>query len=100
MKIIIVLLGMLISHQVVAGCEASILEGGHTALTEQDAIAGALEDARDVCYPGDAAPLEVSCDTVSGKQGIAGEPAVKCVQKVSCTLCGEDLQRKYEARND
>lgn len=100
MKIIIVLLGMLISHQVSAGCEASIVEGGHTALTEQEAISGALEDARDACYPGEAAPMAVSCETVASKQGIAGEPAVKCVQQVSCTLCGDDLQRKYEAQAD
>lgn len=79
-----------------AGCESTILEGSHTALTKKDAKVGAWEDAREMCYPGDAAKLTVSCKKVQGDNGVQGKKAFQCRQEVSCNVCGADLQRKYE----
>ena len=67
------------------------------ALSEAEALSGAWEDAKDVCYPGDASKMEVSCEPVAGASGVQGQDSVKCTQSASCTLCGDDLVRKYEA---
>lgn len=80
-----------------AGCESTILEGGHTALTKKEARLGAWEDAKEVCYPGEAAKLALQCKKVKGEKGVQGKDAIRCTQEVSCTICGDDLTRKYEA---
>ena len=80
-----------------AGCESTILEGAHTALSKKEAKLGAWEDAREICYPGAATKLSVQCKKVSGNKGVEGKAAKRCVQEVSCNLCDDDLTRKYEA---
>ncbi len=80
-----------------AGCEASMIEGSHTALTKKEAKLGAWEDAKERCYPGEASKMSVACQTVSGAKGVQGKKAKRCVQEVSCTVCGDALIRKYEA---
>ena len=45
MKVILAVIVMMLSQQVYAGCEAAIVEGSHTALTESIATSGAWEDA-------------------------------------------------------
>lgn len=80
-----------------AGCESSILDGSHTALTKKEAKLGAWEDAKEVCYPGEASKLSVTCKKVSEDKGVQGQKAIQCVQEISCNVCGADLQRKYEA---
>lgn len=82
-----------------AGCESSILEGAHTAIKKQDAKTGAWEDAKEICYPGEATQLSVQCKKVKGDKGVQGKNATQCVQEISCNVCGDDLTRKYEARN-
>jgi len=88
-----------LSQPLWAGCESSILEGGHTALIKAEAKLGAWEEAKDACYPGEATKLNLQCKKVKGDKGVQGEAAFRCVQEVSCNVCGDDLMRKYEAAN-
>lgn len=88
---------LFVSQSLWAGCESTILEGGHTALTKKEARLGAWEDAKEVCYPGEAAKLALQCKKVKGEKGVQGKDAIRCTQEVSCTICGDDLTRKYEA---
>ncbi|UTA48309.1 hypothetical protein L1F30_01905 [Simiduia sp. 21SJ11W-1] len=75
-------------------CEATIIEGTHTHANPSLAIAGALEEAQDSCYPGDAQALTTDCQSTTNLQGKAVH---QCTQSVTCNLCGDDLRRKYEA---
>lgn len=75
-------------------CEATIASGSHVAARENLAIAGALEEAQDTCYPGKSEPLDTDCQQ---EENLRGQPVYRCTQTVTCNLCGEDLQRKYEA---
>ena len=86
-----------LSQPLWAGCESSIIEGGHTALTKKEAKLGAWEDAKEVCYPGETTKLNLQCKKVKGDKGVQGKAAIRCVQEVSCNVCGDDLMRKYEA---
>jgi len=88
-----------ISQPLLAGCESSILEGSHTAIKKSEAKLGAWEDAKEMCYPGVATKLSMQCARVSGEKGVQGKKAKRCVQEVSCNVCGDDLKRKYEALN-
>jgi hypothetical protein len=97
MRILLVLVLALISQPSMAGCESSILEGSHTALTRLDAKTLAWEEAKDACFPGEASKLSLSCNKVKGDKGVEGKPATHCVQQVTCTLCDEGLRLKYEA---
>lgn len=92
----ILLLALAISTGANAGCEASIVTGTHSALTHQEASAGALEDANDRCYPGTASKMNLDCNNVEPSEA-GTEPLVRCEQSVNCTICGDDLIRKYEA---
>lgn len=96
-KKIFVMCILLLSQPLWAGCESSILEGSHTALTKKEAKLGAWEDAKEICYPGDATKLSTKCKKVKGDKGVQGKAAIQCVQEVSCNVCGDDLMRKYEA---
>ena len=80
-----------------AGCESSILEGSHTALKKKEAKLGALEDAKEACYPGAATKLSMRCEKVNAEKNFYGKAATRCVQEISCNVCGDDLKRKYEA---
>ena len=95
-KLLVVCL-LILSPALWAGCESSILEGSHTALAKKEAKLGAWEDAKEVCYPGDATKLALQCKKVKGDKGVQGKAAIQCVQEVSCNICGEALMRKYEA---
>jgi hypothetical protein len=86
-----------LSQPLWAGCESSIIEGGHTALTKKEAKIGAWEDAKDACYPGEATKLNLQCKKVKGDKGVQGKKAIRCDQEVSCNVCADDLMRKYEA---
>jgi hypothetical protein len=97
-KLILISL-LMMSQPLWAGCESSILEGGHTALIKKEAKLGAWEDAKEVCYPGEATKLNLQCMKVKGDKGVEGKDAIRCVQEVSCNICGDDLMRKYEATN-
>ncbi len=77
-------------------CEISTVSGKHTARAEWEARQGALEDAADICPAGKVTPAHVICTPVQGEQGVMGYPAIQCIQKAVCTLCGEKLARKYE----
>jgi hypothetical protein len=96
MKIIMTLL-VLLSQNLWAGCESSILEGSHTALTKKEAKLGAWEDAKEICYPGEATKITMRCKNVPAEKGVQGKAAKRCVQEVSCNVCGDALTRKYEA---
>jgi len=96
-KKITILLLVLLSPNLWAGCESSILEGAHTALTKKEAKFGAWEDAKEMCYPGAALKLSMRCEKVPGSNGVQGKAAKRCVQEVSCNVCGDALTRKYEA---
>lgn len=97
MKVIMTVLLLLLSHTAYASCEATIREGRHSALTQTDAETGALEEARDACYPGTITRMALQCDTIEGGFLPAGQTAVQCIQTVSCNLCNDNLIRKYEA---
>lgn len=97
MKSLIVAVLMIVSVQVYAGCESTMVEGGHTALKIKDAKAGAFEEAKDACLAGDITPASLDCTKVDGDIGVAGKPAIRCIQQVYCNICGDDLARKYEA---
>ena len=99
MRILIVAFILLVSQPLWAGCESSILEGAHTALTKKEAKLGAWEDAKEMCYPGTVTKLGVRCGKVSGEKGVQGKAAKRCVQEVSCNICDAALTRKYEALN-
>ena len=95
-KKILVLSMLFLSQSLWAGCESSILEGSHTALTKQEAKLGAWEEAKDACYPGEAVKLNIQCKKVKGDKGVEGKAAFRCTQEISCNVCGDDLTRKYE----
>lgn len=97
MRFIIAALLALSAQQAYSGCESSIVEGSHSAPVLTEAQTGAWEDAKEVCYPGEAVAMDRVCDRVTGSLGIQGQPAHRCRQTASCTLCGDDLARKYEA---
>lgn len=97
MKFLIAIIMGLLMQQAYAGCESTIAQGSHSAPTLAEAKAGAWEDVKDVCYPGRATALDVQCDLVTGELGIQGQPAHRCRQSATCTLCDQNLQRKYEA---
>lgn len=97
MKSLIVAVLMIFSLQVQAGCESTIVEGGHTALNIKNAKAGAFEEAKDACPTGDISPASLDCTKVDGDIGVAGKPATRCIHQVYCNICGDDLARKYEA---
>ncbi|WP_053981273.1 hypothetical protein [Marinagarivorans algicola] len=92
-KFLIVILCCFSSAIAFANCESTIEEGQHISATQQYAISSALEEAVDNCYPGAAEPLNAHCQSINRK----GEEYFQCTQKVSCTLCADDLTRKYEA---
>lgn len=90
---------LVIAYPLWAGCESTILEGSHTAINKKEAKAGAWEDAVEGCYPGVPTKLNIQCGRVSPEKGVQGKAAKRCVQEISCNLCGNDLRRKYEANN-
>lgn len=93
--LIIVALGTLAPAD--ASCDASILEGKHSASTKVEALAGAKEEAKELCYPGEVEFDEAKCNN-SNKNAIADKkPTISCRQRVVCTLCGDALVRKVEA---
>ena len=97
--VILSLLTLLMSLNVNAGCEALIMKGNHTAIIKQEAIDGALEDAKELCYPGKALADKLLCKKTLLKTA-KKEPAFVCTQEVVCNLCGEALLRKLEAKQD
>lgn len=97
MKAFMFIVLLVIAHPVWAGCESSILEGSHTAIKKKEAKLGAWEDAVERCYPGASTKLTVQCERVNPEKGVQGKAAKRCVQEVSCNICGDDLRRKYEA---
>ncbi len=97
MKYIALSLLLIFSYPVHAACEGSLREGSHTAYGQPEALSGALEDAREVCYPGQADPLEVACSPLVKQVNGKTVSMIQCVQTVSCTLCDDDLARRYEA---
>lgn len=97
MKAILTATLLLLCQQLYASCEATIIFGSHTAIDEDEAKAGAWEEAQDSCYPGQASKMSLSCNLVSGDQKIQGNPTIRCEQEASCTICGDALTRKYEA---
>jgi len=99
LHVVLATLVLTISQPLWAGCESSILVGSHTAIKKSEAKLGAWEDAKEVCYPGVATKLSMQCSKVSGEKGVQGKKAKRCVQEVSCNVCGDDLKRKYEALN-
>jgi hypothetical protein len=99
MKKVVLAFMLIVCQPLWAGCESSILEGSHTAISKKGAKLGAWEDAKEMCYPGTATKLNVRCEKVSGEKGVQGKSAKRCVQEVSCNICGEALTRKYEALN-
>ena len=96
-KLALVITIAAMSQSLYAGCESSILEGGHTALVKKEAKLGAWEDAKEMCYPGDATKVSMRCNKVPKEKGVQGKKAIRCVQEVTCNVCGDDLTRKYEA---
>ena len=96
LKNLLVISMCVLSQPLWAGCESSILEGGHTALSKKEAKLGAWEDAKEACYPGEATKLNLQCKKVKGEKGVEGKDAIRCVQEISCNICGDDLARKYE----
>lgn len=99
MKKMLILCILVFSPSLWAGCESTILEGSHVALKKADALAGAWEDAKEMCYPGEAEKLTRKCKKVGGEKGVQGKKAIQCRQEISCSICGEALRRKYEAQN-
>lgn len=100
MKTIAMALLVLFSQQLyAAGCTATIVKGSHTALNELEARSGAEEDTADICPSGKVTPIHLKCEKVDASRGVMGKPAVQCVQEVSCTICDDDLTRKYEAES-
>ncbi|MGR6872283.1 hypothetical protein ACU6U9_08250 [Pseudomonas sp. HK3] len=74
-------------------CEATIEEGQHWGHSKQEAIEAAWEEAVDNCYPGKVERLSAHCTAITEEENTS----FRCTQEVSCTTCGEDLVRKYEA---
>lgn len=89
----------LVSQLSLANCESTIVEGNHSADTKKEAKAGALEEAVDACYPGEATKLDGNCTRLKNQFGENGKKLWQCSREVSCSICGEDLSRKYEALN-
>lgn len=82
---------------VYASCEANVLEGGHSAESKADALEGAREDAKDLCYPGEVEFDKYTCREKAVDMLNKPSSIVHCRQTVVCTLCGEDLLRKVES---
>lgn len=99
MKVVMFIFLLVMAHPLWAGCESTILEGSHTAIKKKEAKIGAWEDAVEMCYPGVPTKLTVQCERVTPEQGVQGKAAKRCLQEISCNLCGDDLRRKYEARD-
>lgn len=97
LNVIVLVITFALSQPLWAGCESSIIEGGHTALTKKEAKIGAWEEAKDACYPGEATKLNLQCKKVKADKGVQGKAGFRCTQEVSCNVCGDDLMRKYEA---
>lgn len=97
MKIVQIIFLLVIANPLWAGCEATIIQGSHTAIKKSEAKAGAWEEAKDACYPGEASKLSIQCKNVGKEKGVQGKAAKRCIQDVSCNICGDDLTRKYEA---
>lgn len=97
MKKLILLCLLGFSQVVWAGCESTILTGSHVALKRADALSGAWEEAKDMCYPGEAQKLSKKCKKVKGDKGVKGQKAIQCTQEISCNICGDALRLKYEA---
>ena len=74
-------------------CEATIEKGTHLGLNQQVSIDAAWEEAVDNCYPGKAERLLANCEPISDEESTQ----YRCTQEVSCTTCGGNLVRKYEA---
>ncbi|WP_144394448.1 hypothetical protein [Pleionea sediminis] len=96
---IISLLFALVYSDAFASCEATIIEGKHTASSKDEAVAAAWEDAKELCYPGKAIKETLECKTVPSKNE-ESEKLFRCSQKIVCNLCGEALMRKLEAQED
>ncbi len=94
MKIFLIVI-LLLSHSAMAAsnCESTIEEGQHTSTNKQQAISSALEEATDNCYPGVAERLTTHCKTLQKDEKVY----FQCTQEVTCTLCADNLTRKYEA---
>jgi len=95
-KILLIGLAIIMSQSSWAGCESTIADGSHTATTKKEAKLGAMEEAVDACYPGVATKLDGNCEKLKDAQGTK---SFQCVREVSCNICDENLQRKYEALN-
>jgi hypothetical protein len=93
MKTLFIFVLLVLSNQVFAGCEGTILKGVHTASILLEAEEGALEEANDSCYPGNAQMLDMQCESFKEND----KQLYRCSQEASCTMCGEELTRKYEA---
>jgi hypothetical protein len=92
MKTLFIFVLLVLSNQVFAGCEGTILKGLHTAPILLEAKEGALEEANDSCYPGNAQMLDMQCESFKEND----KQLYRCSQEVSCTMSGEELTRKYE----
>lgn len=99
MKLSVFIFLIFAGQQAFAACEASIVEGSHSAMAEAQALAGAWEEAKDTCYPGEAVKLDHNCESGAAGSGPGSSKQVRCVQQASCTLCGDNLVRKYEAED-
>jgi hypothetical protein len=95
MKTLMLLALLFCAAPALAECEASHLEGQHTALQKQTALDGAWEEAADICYPGKSEKLDSQCTSIADS---TGRKQFQCTQTVTCTLCGDDLRRKVEAK--
>lgn len=99
MRIVAITFLCMFAPSVYAGCEAIFVQGSHTGIIQIAAESGAKEEAIDACYPGNAEIMDTSCETdvVAGNAG--NQNKFRCVTNVSCTVCGDDLARKYGAQN-
>ena len=77
--ILVSLLMFITSLNAKDSCEALIMKGNHTAIVKQEAIDGALEDAKELCYPGKALIDKLQCKKTVLKTKNA-EPAFVCTQ--------------------
>ncbi|NVJ62261.1 MAG: hypothetical protein HWE27_17875 [Gammaproteobacteria bacterium] len=106
MRTLLIITFLIAAYQnnVMANCEALIIKGNHTAISKKEAIIGALEDAKELCYPGKAFEEKISCKQTVLKTGDIESGKLSttfiCTQEVVCNLCGDALLRKLEAMQD
>lgn len=97
MKVLLAAILAIFCHQAYAGCEATIIEGSHSAASRAEAESGAWEDVKDICFPGKAEKMNAHCEQARSLTDKKSHQIVRCVQEASCTVCDDNLIRKYEA---